>query len=104
LGANREIVTIGRGLGCWGEGVAEMLRWESLVLAKVSAVAWRARIWGREAAAVCVRGASGGGSGVRRGWVRKGVRVRCRGYVQSDVRVIAQRLRGVAVGLLAYGW
>ena len=61
LGADREIVKIGRSLGCGGEGVAEMLRWESLVLAKVSAVAWRARIWGREAAAVSGREATGVG-------------------------------------------
>ena len=63
LGADREMRKIGRGLGCWGEGVAEMLRWELLILAKVSAVGWRARIWGRGAAAVSGREAAGVGLG-----------------------------------------
>jgi hypothetical protein len=103
LGADREIMKIGRCLGCGGKGVAEMWRGQCYEIVIVSAVGRRARIWGRGVAAASGREAAGVGLGCVGGLYWRGWRVRCRGYVQSYVRVIAQRLRGVAVGMLVYG-
>ena len=105
LGARREIMKIGRGLGCGGEGVSELWLGQCSEIAKVTGRGWRVRIWGRGAAGRRGRRAVGGGFGVRRGCCMQGVGdFGCR-VVQCDVRVIAQRLRGGAVVLrVLCGW